>query len=96
MEYDADRTKIYEIVKDAIMQVAESSVICEIRPDSELRQLGLDSLVMIELPIAIEEKVRKEYKIKNFVIPDDAMEKINTVDDAVQALYNSLYGGKAV
>ena len=96
MEYDNKRLELYNIVKDSIMSVAESQIMGEIRPDSEFRNLGIDSLMSVDLMMTIEDKIKDKYKIKNFIIPEKAAEKMNTVDDAVQALYNSLYGGKAV
>ncbi|MCX6710788.1 MAG: hypothetical protein NTZ02_01740 [Candidatus Woesearchaeota archaeon] len=95
MEYDADRTKIYEIVKSALKEVEDSLPAEKISPESKLNEL-VDSLALFELPLAIEEKVKDEYKKNRFLITEEVIKDIVTVDDAVQALYNSLYGGKAV
>ncbi|PIU30135.1 hypothetical protein COT07_02320 [Candidatus Woesearchaeota archaeon CG07_land_8_20_14_0_80_44_23] len=91
MEYDSKRLELYNIVKDSIISVAESQVIGEIRPDSEFRNLGIDSLMSVDLMFEIEDKIREAYKIKDFTIPGKVLEKMNTVDNAVQALYNSIY-----
>ena len=91
MEYDSKRLELYNIVKDSIISVAESQVIGEIRPDSEFRNLGIDSLMSVDLMFEIEDKIREAYKIKDFTIPEKVLEKMNTVDNAVQALYNSIY-----
>lgn len=56
--------------------VEELDVDSPIQPSSSLRQLGLDSLEMQQLAMELED----EFGIQ---IPDDDMQKIFTVEDAV-------------
>ncbi len=49
----------------------------ELKPETSLRDLGADSLDLVELTMAIEE----EFGIE---IPDEDAEKITTVGDAVK------------
>ncbi|PIU30136.1 hypothetical protein COT07_02325 [Candidatus Woesearchaeota archaeon CG07_land_8_20_14_0_80_44_23] len=95
MEYDADRTKIYELVKSALCDVDKSLPAERISPESKLSEL-VDSLSLFELPLELEDKVKLAYRKNRFVITEEAIKGIVTVDDAVQALYKEIYGGKEV
>ncbi len=70
-----DKDKVFEILKEIIMEklnVAED----QIKPEARFQEdLGADSLDVVELVMAIEEKFDIE-------IPDEDAEKIRTVGDA--------------
>ncbi len=70
-----DKDKVFEILKEIIMEklnVAED----QIKPEARFQEdLGADSLDVVELVMAIEEKF-------NIEIPDEDAEKIRTVGDA--------------
>lgn len=73
----ADKEKVFEKVKEIIVDqlgVEEEEVNLEA---SFIDDLGADSLDIVELIMALEEEFGLE-------IPDDEAEKISTVNDAVE------------
>ncbi len=70
-----DKDKVFQILKEIIMEklnVADD----QIKPEARFQEdLGADSLDVVELVMAIEEKFDIE-------IPDEDAEKIRTVGDA--------------
>lgn len=78
-----DKDKVFETLKEIIMEklnVAED----QINPDARFQEdLGADSLDVVELVMAIEEKFDIE-------IPDEDAEKIRTVGDAQNYILEKL------
>jgi len=78
-----DKDKVFEILKEIIMEklnVAED----QIKPEARFQEdLGADSLDVVELVMAIEEKFDIE-------IPDEDAEKIRTVGDAQNYIIEKL------
>ncbi len=68
---------ILEKVKDVVVEQLDVNI-DEVKEESKfVEDLGADSLDVVELVMALEEKFDIE-------IPDDAAEKISTVGDAVK------------
>ncbi len=78
-----DKDKVFEILKEIIMEklnVAED----QIKPEARFQEdLGADSLDVVELVMAIEEKFDIE-------VPDEDAEKIRTVGDAQEYIIEAL------
>ncbi len=73
--------KVTAIICDQL-DVAEADVVPEA---SFADDLGADSLDLVELIMAIEEKF-------NISIPDEEAEKISTVQDAIEYIKNAVGG----
>ncbi len=68
---------IFEQVKDVVVEQLNANP-DEVKPESRfVEDLGADSLDVVELVMALEEKFGIE-------IPDEDAEKIQTVEDAVK------------
>ncbi len=78
-----DKDKVFEILKEIIMEklnVAED----QIKPEARFQEdLGADSLDVVELVMAIEEKF-------NIEVPDEDAEKIRTVGDAQEYIIQAI------
>ena len=78
-----DKDKVFEILKEIIMEklnVAED----QIKPEARFQEdLGADSLDVVELVMAIEEKFDIE-------VPDEDAEKIRTVGDAQEYIIEAI------
>jgi acyl carrier protein len=72
---------IFDEVKAVVCEQLNVSA-DEVKPESKfVEDLGADSLDVVELVMALEEKFKIE-------IPDDQAEKIQTVQDAVSFIEN--------
>lgn len=73
---------IFEEVRDVVVEQLNVSA-DEVKLESKfVEDLGADSLDVVELVMALEEKF-------NIEIPDDQAEKIQTVQDAVSYIENN-------
>lgn len=82
-----DKDRVFEILKEIIMEklnVAEDQITLEARFQEDL---GADSLDVVELVMAIEEKFDIE-------IPDEDAEQIRTVGDAQKYIIEKLESSK--
>ena len=77
------KEEIYSGLLDALVTVRPTLDIAEIVPESELyRELGLDSLSMLLLAVAVENK---------FGIRFDSDKPLNTVSDIVDCICDSMH-----
>ena len=67
--------KTFERVCDVIRETAGLDDV-EMKPESTLEEIGLDSLGTVEILVAVED----EFGIE---VPDDAIESLRTVGDVV-------------
>jgi acyl carrier protein len=75
---------VFEKVKNAIRKVQPGIDENKIVPEALLaKDLEIDSLGMVELALAIEDSF-------GFYIPDDELEGVNTVEDAVLLIESKL------
>jgi acyl carrier protein len=82
MSLDQIQQRICEIVFDQLMASGSEKIVCidNITPDACLMQdLGADSLDVVEIITSVEEEF-------DLVMPDDVLEQLNTVRDAVEYL----------
>ena len=68
--------KTFERVCDVIRETAGLDDV-EMKPESTLEEIGLDSLGTVEILVAVED----EFGIE---VPDDAIENLRTVGDVVE------------
>lgn len=69
---------IYQVVADIIADVMSFSVE-EVAPEKTMKDMNVDSLDMLDIVTSLED----HYGIE---IPDDALDSIKTVEDAVNYL----------
>jgi acyl carrier protein len=80
MEQKADNAKIFGQIKEAICKVQPGIDEKKIKPEAKLKDdLEIDSLSMVELALAMEDAC-------GFLLPDEELEQISTVGDAVSLI----------
>ncbi len=72
------------LVKDELLNYTDYDIET-IKNETEIAELGLDSLDMIETIIGAEEKY-------NIEIQDDDFEHVKTVGELVEVIYNNMRG----
>jgi len=71
---------LFDEVKKIVIKIIKEVNEKEIKPEASfVKDLGADSLDMVEIVMAIEEKF-------NIEIPDEESEKIKTVEDMVKTI----------
>lgn len=60
--------------------------------DISIEKLGLDSLSLLDLVTTVEEGIKKEFKIKDYVIPDEYFDQLmkSKPKEIIEILYKTI------
>src|SRR3954470_22131881 len=76
-----DRDDVFAVVRDAVATVLECDP-ASVTWDSEFTAMQADSLALVEVAEIVEERLAG-HAPQGFQIPDDELERLQTVGDAV-------------
>jgi acyl carrier protein len=76
-----DRDQVFAVVRDAVATVLERDP-SSVGWDSAFADLHADSLALVEVAEIVEERLAP-YAVGGFHIPDDELERLRTVGEAV-------------
>jgi phosphopantetheine attachment domain protein len=69
---------IYDIIIEALSEHVESGS-AELKPTTSFEMLDLDSLVLLEIVVAVEQSA-------NIELPDDLLSADQTIEEAVESI----------